>query len=78
MWGIERVPAHLNLEPWRRVSHNNQQPFYPLAMIIWPFFGTSWHWRLIHVVSNCFAWCFGVYEWNQEYRYVKSRNGLKL
>lgn len=73
MTGIHQLPPHLNLEPW----HRHERPFYPLAMIIWPFYGTSLHWRVIHVVSNTFAWCYGVYEWNQEYRIVREKNGLK-
>ncbi len=70
--GITSLPAHLDLQPWGRRS----QPHYPLAMAIWPFFGTRISWRAIHVVSNSFAWCYGVVEWNREYSYVKSRNGL--
>lgn len=52
------------------------QPFYPLAVLLWPLFGTGMRWRALHVLSNCFAWCYGVYEFRASYGYVKSRNGL--
>ncbi|KAL6760306.1 hypothetical protein V8C86DRAFT_2433645 [Haematococcus lacustris] len=60
------VPAHVSL------------PYYPLAVLIWPFFGVGLRWRLIHVLSNSFAWAYGVWEFRASYRYVKLRNGLWL
>lgn len=66
------LPAQLDLQPWNRDSNPN----YVVAMLLWPFFGTSVEWRWIHVASNCLAWCFGAYQWNKTWGFMKKSNGI--
>ncbi|KXZ56839.1 hypothetical protein GPECTOR_1g757 [Gonium pectorale] len=70
------VPPRLNLEPWHR-SPDQPPPLYPVAALLWPLYGDGVHWRLIHLLSNGFAWAYGAYEWYHSFSCVRLRNGLR-
>jgi hypothetical protein len=56
--------CHPAFSPWQNKSHR------PLPLL------SRIRRKAIHVFSNSFAWCYGVWEFSTAYTYTKSRNGL--
>ncbi|EFJ51922.1 hypothetical protein VOLCADRAFT_86916 [Volvox carteri f. nagariensis] len=63
-------------KPWHRPPASPAPAYLPAALL-WPLYGDGIHWRLIHLLSNGFAWAYGTYEWYHSFSCVRLRNGLR-
>jgi hypothetical protein len=46
-------------------------------LLLAPLLGLSTGWRLIQILTSCFAWVYGVIEYRLCYSHVKGRNMLR-